>query len=251
MRKMNLLNLIGTIRLWRILSVAVTVLSICGCSTFLVSEMSSRDPYFHSKPLSKDKIVAIGKLGPDSEKTLGIQDGMVFLGENHSYLIVKGGAELQAVARSDIGSRVEVLDNYHYTEHHLYVQDGMFWGEVGLSFTESEANLTPERLQQLSILGFVKASSSKNGATYTKGIPVEGTILAPLAIPTDIAERLTHFRSISFYPPKDQKAPLNLAKYVAMPFAVALDVVTAPIQILGFGALALILTQGGFKFCCF
>ena len=238
---------------WRIgiMALVASCAGMTGCTTFLVSKMDSRNPYFHSQALVQDKIFAIGKLDHEGEKALEIPGGLVFLGEKQSYLIVKGGAELQAIAKSSVGPEVEILDGYYQSNSHLYIQDQKFWGDVALRVS-SDNSYSPGQQAELGGLGFVKEEQNKYGnkrEVYLKTLPLEGVTMKPITVPTKMAEHLTHSRSIAFYPPGDQKAPLNLGKYVALPFAVAVDVVTAPIQILGFGTLFLIIeAQGGLRF---
>lgn len=237
---------------WRfgVIALAVVCAGMTGCATFLASEMDSRDPEFHSQPLVVDKLIAIGKLDQKGEQVLEIPGGLVFLGEKQSYLIVKGGAELQAIAKSSIGPDVEILASYYESYNHLYIQDQKFWGEVALR-ASSGKGYPPEQQAELDALGFVKNEQdifSKGPDVYRKTIALEGVVMKPIDVPANIVEHLTHSRSIAFYPPSDQKAPLNPGKYVVLPFAVAVDVVTAPIQILGFGAILLIIeAQGGLK----
>ncbi len=223
-------------------------IGLAGCTTFLASRMEGRDPNFHSQPLASDQLVAIGKLDKNAEKELDIPGGLVLIGQKQSYLITKGGGELEAIAKASFGPDVEILERYHDSNSHLYLDKRKFWGKVALRISRDQ-DYSPEQQLELDNMGFEEretASSQRDRKVYTKSIDLEGITIAPIKVPDSLAQHLSHSRSIAFYPPEDQKAPPNLEKYVALPLAVAFDIVTAPIQILGFGTLLLIWqAQGG------
>ncbi|RIX42568.1 MAG: hypothetical protein D3M94_18735 [Rhodocyclales bacterium GT-UBC] len=235
---------------WRLVVMALfsSCISLAGCTTFLASEMESRDPNFHSQPSASDQLVAIGKLDKNAEKELDIPGGLVLIGHKQSYLITKGGGELEAIAKASFGPDVEILERYHDSNSHLYLDKRKFWGKVALRINRDQ-DYSPEQQLELANMGFDKketASSRKNRNVYTKSIDLEGVTIAPIKVPDSLAQHLSHSRSIAFYPPENQEAPPNLEKYLALPLAMVVDVVTAPIQILGFGAILLIWeAQGG------
>lgn len=231
-----------------VMALVSSCISLAGCTTFLASRMEGRDPSFHARPLASDQLIAIGKLDKKAEKELDISGGLVLIGQQQSYLITKGGDELEAIAKSSFGPDVEILERYHDSNSHLYLNKRKFWGKVALRINRDQ-DYSPEQQLELANMGFEKqetVSSQKNRSVYSKAIDLEGVTVAPIKVPDSLAQHLSHSRTIAFYPSEDQKAPPNLEKYVALPLAVAVDVVTAPIQILGFGTLLLIWqAQGG------
>jgi hypothetical protein len=221
------------------------VLSAGGCATFLATTMPDEDPYFYTTPVARDRLLAIGKVNQTTEAQIGGRGAIAFLGEKHTYLLTGGSEDLQAIVRSPIGAIVEIPSG----PSDLFTADQKFWGHVPLRVA-GDKDYTAEQLAQLEALGFIKRSW-KNGP-FEKKLPIEGLILAPAKMPASALDQLSHPRPIEFYPPRDQVAPANLKKIAVVPLAVAVDTVTAPVQILGFTAVVIgIEATGGLRWKLF
>lgn len=200
--------------------------------------MPDKDPNFYTTPVANDRLLAIGKVNQATEEQMGGRSAIAFLGEKHTYLLTRGSEDLQAIVRSPIGAVVEIPSG----PSDLFAADQKFWGSVPLRVA-GDKDFTAEQLAQLEALGFVK-QKWKN-APFEKKLPIEGVMLAPAKIPAGALDQLSHPRPIEFYPPHNQEAPANLKKIAVMPLAVAVDTVTAPVQILGFAAVFIAIEASG------
>lgn len=230
---------------WRLLAVTLFFSSIAltGCMTIKTSNMTDRSWEFHSTPLATDDLVAIGKLDPNAETQLDIPGGLVLIGTTQSYVITRGSTELEAVAKSSFGSEIEILEKYNESNSQLYLEKRKFWGAVELRITRDQAFSQREK-DELANLGFEIKETYRirsDPYVYTKSIKLEGITIAPIKTPDGAAQNLTRPRKIAFYPPQDQDAPPSLERYAALPLAVAFDLITAPLQILGLGTVYLML----------
>ncbi|WP_374402677.1 hypothetical protein [Niveibacterium sp.] len=215
---------------------ALAACVVTGCATFFATTMDTRDPYFHMKPIAEDKILALGKVLKTADAADGTSGSIAFLGQQHTYLLVSGEDELLQIAQSPIGPLVEPSAESSNTQGHLFLKDAKFWGALTLTI-DKNAPLSDVQRAELERLGF--ALHSEFDSHFTKAVSISGLVLPATQIPPESAEKLTHSRTVAFFPGLEETAPLNLKKVVAIPAAVVVDVATAPVQLLGLGALAI------------
>lgn len=227
--------------------VALAVLAISGCATSYVSNMDGRDGSFYYTPVLEDKLIGIGKIvRATGNGSAAGTESLVFLGEKKSYLLVRGGDEILSLAQSSIGPDLEIRTKVNDSSDRLYFQDGKFWGTVFVT-TLPAKTYSPDQIVMLEKSGFVrkKADSSE---IFRKEIVIEGGTFDPVKLPPETSSTLSRVRPIAFYPSANAEAPVNIKKILFLPGALTVDAVTLPVQVLGIGAIwILIEASGGLK----
>jgi hypothetical protein len=230
----------------RLIAAILAITLLCSCSSALVANMDDRDPEFHSRPLIQDNILAIGKVARNERIDQEAGASLAFLGEKNSYLVIEGAEVLLNIASSTVGPLIEVNPAYGLEKHNVYVQNQIFWGDLTL-VTANNAIVSDEQQQLLTALGF-EVSGKTNRHHYVRRVPIKGTISPPVSLPPAMAMNLSHARPLALYPSPDEKAPINISKVLLTPPALVADIVTAPVQILGIGALMIYIeANGGLK----
>lgn len=213
---------------------------VSGCATALVSEarkMAAISPKARAnEPIYQDAVLAVVR--PDEATRDKSKNGhaLVFVGEQYSYLILEGGDGLLEV-RQRFGA-----GNVRLEPGRFFVKDEDIWGEVALHVAATqEKPLTDSELAALRRQGF--AGDELNG--MVRNFHVRGLRTKRSGIPAD-ATRAPDVRRepvLRFYPPPDSAAA-GVGGYDALiPLALLVDVLTLPIQLLGF--IVLLIVPGG------
>lgn len=221
-----------------VLAFAVGVAGSLGCATMVASEtVNKSDGDFYNKPVVSDEIVAIGKPDAALSKELGQEHLVAFIGQKNTYLLYKGGEELEQVAQLNLDGKRMMMDaNWN---NRLYVKDRQVWGDVQLRY--GGGSLSAEEASKLNKGGFAASSSGKY-ADYQKKVAVEGVLYPAVKMPEEQLSRLGVHRPIYLYHSKDEKPPMlpKILKAPLIPLGVAADIALGPVY-LGVGAVALVL----------
>jgi hypothetical protein len=79
-----------------------------------------------------------------------------------------------------------------------------------------------------------------------KTIRIEGFTAGPVKLPEAVATKLTTSRPIGFFHSSDRESPpVSLKQGLLYPPAVAVDLVTSPLQLIGIGALIVLIEANG------
>lgn len=216
-----------------LVAVSAALIGGLGCATTaLVASSTQRGPSTEGAIAWTDTIVALGRPGPELARKINNPSAMAFLGTEHTYLLVTGGETLANVAKGLDPARVELTaDN-----HALYVENGATWGHVSLKYSaQPDATFSEDESKKLLTLGFVR----RNPKTFVIDIPVEGKIYPPLVAESDAVQKLSQRRTLVFHNPAVPGGHPSAGNLIALPATLALDIVTAPLQLIGLMILGL------------
>lgn len=186
-------------------------------------------------PVFTDTIVAIGQPDESALKKIGNPHALFFLGEQRSYFLAEGGETLVNIAKKLDGNLIEMKSD----SRSMYIKDEQIWGSIVLTYDKKNNNeINNNELATLADLGFSK--KLKGMAGFEKVITVKGVIYPRVYIPASQLNNLQKRRSISFYNPPSSVVVPSIQKVVLMPVAIAADVVTSPLQLLGVVFLVLV-----------
>lgn len=221
-----------------VLAFAVGVAGSLGCATMAASQAVNRsDNDFYYKPAVSDEIVAIGTPDAALSKELGQEHVVAFIGLKNTYLLNKGGEELEQVAQLNLdGKRMTVDATWN---NRLYVKDKQVWGDVQLRYVGGPA-LSAGEQAELNKGGFAAVGNGKY-VSYQKKVGIEGLIYPPVKISGEQLSKLGVRRPINLYHSKDEKPPMlpKLLKAPLIPLGIAADIVLTPVY-LGVGAIVLV-----------
>ena len=226
-----------------LLLVAVFVISIAGslgCATMAASSVGSgHDNDFYFKPVLTDEIVAIGKPDKVLAKEIGQDHAVAFIGLKNTYLLYKGGEELEAIAQLKLdGKRMDIDAARSYK---LYKKDSQVWGELVLTYGRGEP-ISAEEQAQLSKGGFYELKGSRNNQYQTK-VNIEGLVYPAIKLPSEQMSKLETRRAFNLYHSSDEKPPV-IGKILKLPLVavgVAADVALVPVYVGILGITSVIL----------
>lgn len=227
---------------------ATLIAGSLGCATMAATNAASNHSDFYNRPVLSDEIVAIGRPDAEVAKSIGQPDAVAFLGQKNTYLVYKGGAELESIFKLKLDGkrlRIESVVNIRYADRssRLYLKDKQVWGNLVLAYVGDGNGITPEEQAELEKAGFNKQGNDKY-VRYDKSIAMEGVISPPVKLSDDQASQLAMHRPINFYNPGDAKPPANIGATLMIPVAVVADVILIPVY-LGVAVVALIASAAG------
>ncbi len=205
------------IELSRLFIVIILMAGFTGCATISMIEASKGRTQIEKSLVLSDEVVAIGKADTALKQQLG-KNVIAFLGKKHTYLLHKGGEHLEHIASSGLNPRYIRLQG----NKQLLLKDQRLWGHVNLYYDKTE--LSPAELHTLQRLKF----RLKN-KIYHRAVPVAGQVAAPISL-TQSQHQFTKSFNIEFYQTENSRVP-NYALVPLIPFAIAADVVLAPVYL--------------------
>lgn len=211
-----------------VMALVVGIAGSMGCATMAAtSAVKSGDADFYFKPVLSDEIVAIGRPDATLAQQLGQSNAVAFIGLKHTYLLHKGGEELERIAQLKLDGKR--LDIDAARSHKLYRKDQQVWGELTLTYG-SIMTVTAEEQAELEKAGFNAMKGGRNNP-YQKKILIEGVIYPAIKIPDDVNSRLTTRRPFNLYNPRDAKPPVmgKILKAPLIAVGVAADVALLPV----------------------
>lgn len=220
---------------------AMGVAGSMGCATMAASDYVKKgDTEFYYKPVLSDEIVAIGRPDAALVKELEQPDAVAFIGLKNTYLLYKGGAELERIAQLKLEGKRMIMDADR--SHKLYLKDKQVWGELVLSYGGGKP-IAAEEVAELEKGGFAPVPRSY-GPVYQKKINIEGVLYPAIKLPDEQMSKLGMRRAFSLYNPLDAKPPV-LGKILKSPLiavGVIADIALIPVYAVGVGVAVIILS---------
>jgi hypothetical protein len=202
-----------------------------GCATMAASSLANRaggNQGFYTTPVLSDEIVAMGKPDAVLAKEIGQEHVVAFIGKQKTYLLYKGGEELEAVSKLKLewdgssqpipaGSytleelekiqkrKVRMLSIDATGTQKLYKRDRQVWGEISLIYGNG-VPISSDAQEELKRGGFVPARTG-GGNRYQKRVVVEGIVYPPIKLPEGQVATLNMRYSINLYNSPDTTPP--------------------------------------------
>lgn len=204
-----------------LVATALALVGGLGCATVGLTSLATRKGApIDGDVVMKDSIIAFGIPSPELSKAIN-RPAMAFIGQAHTYLLVKGGDELQSIAKTLSAEKLQVTED----SKSLYLKDGLTWGSLEVAYQDP----APDETAKLRDLGFKPSQAN----LYRKTIEVEGKVYPALSLQSGSPHLLVKPRTLAFRaPPKDGGHP-DLGYLALLPAALAVDIVTAPILLIG------------------
>lgn len=215
-----------------------SMLTISGCATS--SLLESNDHVITTKQiLSEDEVIAFGRPAQVLPKTPNAT--MVIVGEKNSYVLTRGGNEMINLLSNLTQKNIHVDNDMSFLVPN---NDGYFQGEMKLSYAKLKDEFGRADYQfflQNNGSDCTSASDQRIDAQrFCFTVPVKGAIYPQvnnLSLIQSNYRALTKPYTVSFYTQTQQKkadrhGPNSAQKLVLLPFALAFDVVTFPLQLL-------------------
>lgn len=215
------------------------VLSISGCATTgLLNSGTTTETV--KQVVSQDQIVAFGR--PAQALPTTPNASMVIVGEKNSYVLTEGGARMVSLLSNLTPENIKVQNDMNFEVPN---NSGYFQGEMRLSYVKLKDEFDRADYQY-----FIENSGSDcssqsdekiNAQRFCFTIPVKGSVYPPVSNLGAIQNQyraLSKPYTVTFYTSTKQQShsdrgPNAAQKLVLLPFALAFDVITYPIQALG------------------
>ncbi|WP_201585444.1 YidX family protein [Psychrobacter jeotgali] len=217
---------------------ALLVSSGCATSSLLENEnrVSSKTV---TNVLSEDQIVAFGR---PAQPIPNLPTGnMVIVGEKNSYVLVQGGAEMVTLLTNLTAKNIQVENDMSFEVPN---NDGYFQGQMKMSYAKLKDEFQRSDYQFFLQNGGQECTSASdmrmNAQRFCFSVPVKGAIypqVSNLSLIQSKYRALSKPYTVTFYNRTAQnevtRSGRNGAeKLILLPFAVAFDVVTFPVQLL-------------------
>ncbi len=221
-------------------AVIAAALASSGCATSSLLESNSRVSTKATKTtLSEDQIVAFGRPAQALPKMPNAT--MVIVGEKNSYVLTQGGTEMVNLLNNLTPKNIQVNNDMNF---YVPNNDGYFQGEMKLSYAKLKDEFKRSDYQfflQNDGRDCTSTSDERiNAQRFCFSVPVKGAIypqVSNLSLIQSNYRALTKPYMVSFYTQTQQdqvnRSGANSAqKLVLLPFALAFDVITFPLQLL-------------------
>jgi hypothetical protein len=221
-------------------TIVVTTVVTTGCATgtLMYGAPNMKTTVKQGDVVLKDSIIALGKPDDGLAKQIGSADAVVFVGKAQSYLLHQGGDVLLDYAQHLDSNKLTLITD----SNALYLRDKTIWGQLSIAYAMNGAPaLSAEEKAALARLHF---RPNSNGG-YTSSVAVRGAVYPAMDLKDKGFTQLQHARDLVFHEPPTTESTPNLGKAALLPVAVAVDVVTAPLQLLGFGLVVFCIASDG------
>lgn len=213
-----------------------------GCATMAVSDYVKRsDSDSYPNPVLTDEIVAIGRPDAVLAKEMGQDNVIAFIGLKNTYLLHKGGTELERISQLKLDGKRMDIDAARSNK--LYQKDKQVWGELILTYGDGSA-VSTEEISELEKGGFSPTYGVQDNL-YQQKINIEGVIYPAIKLPDALNSKLSIHRPFSLYNPGDSKPPMlgKIMHSQLIAAGVAADVVLVPVYaaILGITTVYLVI----------
>lgn len=217
---------------------AITALTGCATSGLLDSPKQSVTTSTQKVTLLEDKVVAFGRPAPTANLP---GSSVVIVGETNSYVLSDGGVQLVTLLSTLDPKNISVRQALDFYSAH---NDGKFSGKMQLSYAKLKDEFVRSDLQ------FFLQNDAKECTTdsdkridaqrFCFEIDIQGAVY-PKVSNYDLVRAqftpLTRPYRVSIYTNQSvqtsQPGTSSAHKLVLLPFALAFDVVTLPLQVLG------------------
>ena len=236
----HLLSLPFTMKTALLSTSVIAILAISGCATSALLEGGNRVTTSSvNTVLSQDQIIAFGRPAQALPKMPSAT--MVIVGEKNSYVLNQGGSEMVNLLTTLSPKNIKVENDMSFDVPN---NDGYFQGEMRLSYAKLKDEFNRSDYQFFLQNGgqdCTSASDSRiNAQRFCFVVPVKGAIYPQVS---NISMIQSKYRPLSkpytvTFNGKAQQTQVNRSgansaeKLVLLPFALAFDVVTFPLQLL-------------------
>ena len=217
------------------------LLASSGCATNELLESNSRvTTSTVNSVLSQDQIIAFGRPAQALPRTPNAT--MVIVGEKNSYVLTQGGTEMISLLTKLDPKNINVENAMSFTVPN---NDGYFGGRMKLSYAKLKDEFARSDYQfflQNDGQDCTSASDLRiNAQRFCFDVPVQGAIypqVSNISLIQSQYKALSKPYTVTFYGQTQQTQTTSSGantgqKLVLLPFALAFDVVTLPLQILG------------------
>ena len=217
------------------------LLASSGCATNELLESNSRvTTNTVNSVLSQDQIIAFGRPAQALPRTPNAT--MVIVGEKNSYVLTQGGTEMISLLTKLDPKNINVENAMSFTVPN---NDGYFGGRMKLSYAKLKDEFARSDYQfflQNDGQDCTSASDLRiNAQRFCFDVPVQGAIypqVSNISLIQSQYKALSKPYTVTFYGQTQQTQTTSSGantgqKLVLLPFALAFDVVTLPLQILG------------------
>jgi hypothetical protein len=171
-----------------------------------------------------DDIVAFGQPDAAMARSMGRSDVVAFLGTTNTYLLVEGGPALLAMTRLDPARLTLKVDSKL-----LFIRDKTIWGQLEFDYATDESRETADERATFKALGFERRTAQG----ITRRVAIKGAVYPPIQLQGTGFKPMQNARKLAFRAPPTTETKPELGKLVLLPLALVVDVVTAPLQLLG------------------
>jgi hypothetical protein len=210
-------------RFFRIASLALLLTMLAGCATAIATAYHGPSKQKVRTQVMSDEVVAIAR-PKQSEQQVNNPNGLVMIGLNHSYHITNGSEFIEKLTNLDAAA----ISINNHRDIEFVLRDTKFSGVISVSYMKE--HYTYEELSLLKELKFtshIKKVGGKSYDAYSATIQVAGDIYAKYQ--GDEVSSLSKGRKVKFST-ESYETKFNGELLFHLPFAIAFDVVTAPIQ---------------------
>ncbi len=217
------------------------LLASSGCATNELLESNSRvTTSTVNSVLSQDQIIAFGRPAQALPRTPNAT--MVIVGEKNSYVLTQGGTEMISLLTKLDPKNINVENAMSFTVPN---NDGYFGGRMKLSYAKLKDEFARSDYQFFLQNGGQDCTSVSdlriNAQRFCFDVPVQGAIypqVSNISLIQSQYKALSKPYTVTFYGQTQQTQTTSSGantgqKLVLLPFALAFDVVTLPLQILG------------------
>jgi hypothetical protein len=209
-----------------------------GCFTML-SKPYAKKVFIPEKELFTDTIQALGRPSESLLKEINIPGAVVFLGVKHAYFLVEGGDKILQFANHPYlaGIKFELV-----FKQNAYIKDGMVWGRLYIRYGEKGVLLSSNEIAALKNLGF---DLHFEGFFAGISLSFRGKSYPPIDLSKSGFGALKRTYDLTFYEPSTSASEVSWSGILTkLPLTLALDVVTLPIQLIGFPVTIMTIAAG-------
>lgn len=231
-------NFVKTSALISALSFGAIAMTGCATTELLDSGSSSTRTTERNSVLVADTIVAFGK--PATPLANMPSDSLVIVGEKNSYVLTQGGNEIGRLLTTLDPSYIHLTKSLDFYSAN---NDGRFAGSLELSYAKLKSNFNTSdydfMLRNQGRDCTTDSDTRINAQRFCFAVPLQGAVYPAvnnLSLIQSKFRPLSHPYQVSIYTTTSQTTTSSggnpAAKLVMLPFALAFDVVTLPIQLL-------------------
>lgn len=213
-----------------VLGLAAAVVGGLGCATAVVSRGASTTRAVEGAVVLTDDIVAFGRPDEAMAKSMGKADAVAFLGTANTYLLVEGGDALLSMTKLNAARLTLTPDN-----HRLFINDKTIWGTLEFNYASDASAVTEEEKAMFKALRFYRNSPK----SVSRSVNIKGAVYPAIKLQGAAFTEMQKARKLNFRAPSTTETKPDVGKLALLPAAIVVDVVTAPLQLLGGGLLLL------------
>lgn len=214
------------------------ILTASGCATSALLEADRQATKTVRTVISEDNIVAFGR--PAQSLPNLPSASMVIVGYNNSYVLTDGGQQMTTLLTNLTPKNIQVDNDMAFLVPN---NDGHFQGTMKLSYAKLKDEFSRRDYQFFLQNGGKDCTTTSDerilAQRFCFSVPVKGVIYPPvnnLAMIQSQYRQLSRPYLVSFYTMTLQQPATNnksgAQKLVLLPFALAFDVITFPLQVL-------------------